>query len=37
LAEVLEEAIRDTDITVSEVDDIATAVLRENAISLYRN
>ncbi|PMB52587.1 amidohydrolase [Fischerella thermalis CCMEE 5201] len=37
LAEVLEAAIRDGDLTVSEVDEIASAVLRENAISLYGN
>ncbi len=35
LAEVLEEAIRDLDLTASEADNIAVAVLRENAISLY--
>ncbi|WP_235147943.1 hypothetical protein [Fischerella muscicola] len=37
LAEVLEAAIRDGDLSVSEVDEIANAVLRENAISLYGN
>jgi hypothetical protein len=35
LAEVLEEAIRDSDLNASQADDIAVAVLRENAISLY--
>ncbi|MCX7594079.1 MAG: amidohydrolase family protein [Fischerella sp.] len=35
LAQVLEEAIRDSDLTVSEVDGIAAAILRENALSLY--
>ncbi|WP_180977007.1 hypothetical protein [Fischerella thermalis] len=37
MVEVLEEVIRDGDFTVSEVDEIASAVLRENAISLYGN
>ncbi|MFH7024998.1 MAG: amidohydrolase family protein [Heteroscytonema crispum UTEX LB 1556] len=35
LAEVLEEAIRDSDITVKEADAIALAILRGNALSLY--
>jgi uncharacterized protein len=35
LGEVLEQAIRDSDITANEAEAIATAVLRENALSLY--
>ncbi|BAY11241.1 amidohydrolase family protein [Calothrix sp. NIES-2098] len=35
LAEVLDQAIEDTDLTVKEAEAIATAILRENAISLY--
>jgi predicted TIM-barrel fold metal-dependent hydrolase len=36
LGEVLEEAIQDTDITASEAEAIATAILRENALALYQ-
>lgn len=35
LGEVLDEAIKDTDITVKEAEEIALAILRENALSLY--
>ncbi|MCP6761419.1 MAG: amidohydrolase family protein [Fischerella sp. CENA71] len=35
LAEVLEAAIRDSDLSVNEVDGIAAAILRDNAIALY--
>jgi uncharacterized protein len=35
LAEVLEQAIQDTDITASEAEAIALAILRQNALALY--
>ncbi|MFN6558387.1 MAG: amidohydrolase family protein [Nostoc sp. ChiSLP01] len=35
LAEVLEEAIQDSDITASEAEAIAFAILRQNALALY--
>ncbi|OUL34015.1 amidohydrolase [Nostoc sp. T09] len=35
LAEVLDQAIQDSDLTVNEAEAIATAILRENALSLY--
>ena len=35
LGEVLEQAIKDCDITASEASAIATAILRENALALY--
>ncbi|MBE9054587.1 amidohydrolase family protein [Sphaerospermopsis sp. LEGE 08334] len=35
LGEVLDEAIKDTDITVKEAEEIALAILRENALNLY--
>ncbi|MDM9384146.1 amidohydrolase family protein [Chlorogloeopsis sp. ULAP01] len=37
LAEVLEEAIRDSDLTANEADEIAVAILRENALALYQS
>ncbi|MBF2007463.1 MAG: amidohydrolase family protein [Chlorogloeopsis fritschii C42_A2020_084] len=37
LAEVLEEAIRDCDLTANEADDIAVAILRKNALALYQS
>lgn len=36
LGEVLEQAIRDSDLTAQEADAIATAILRDNARSLYQ-
>ncbi|AFY31516.1 amidohydrolase family protein [Calothrix sp. PCC 7507] len=36
LAEVLEQAIQDSDLTVSEAEAIAKAILRENALALYK-
>jgi uncharacterized protein len=36
LGSVLEEAVRDSDLTVTEADAIAAAILRENARELYR-
>lgn len=36
LADVLETAIRDGDLTAREADDLAVAILRENARKLYR-
>ncbi|WP_341524698.1 amidohydrolase family protein [Nostoc sp. UHCC 0302] len=36
LGEVLEQAIKDSDITASEAEAIAIAILRENAIALYQ-
>lgn len=36
LGEVLEEAVKDSDLTVREAEEIAVAVLRENASKLYR-
>ena len=35
LGEVLDQAIKDTDITVKEAEEIALGILRENALSLY--
>jgi uncharacterized protein len=35
LAEVLDQAIEDSDLSVNEAEAIATAILRENALSLY--
>ncbi|OUL30195.1 amidohydrolase [Nostoc sp. RF31YmG] len=35
LAEGLDQAIQDSDLTVNEAEAIATAILRENALSLY--
>jgi hypothetical protein len=35
LGEVLDEAIKDTDITVKEAEEIAVGILRENALNLY--
>lgn len=35
LGEVLDEAIKDTDITVKEAEEIALGILRENALNLY--
>ncbi|WP_243713840.1 amidohydrolase family protein [Nostoc sp. 106C] len=35
LAEVLDQAIQDSDLTVNEAEAIATAIFRENALSLY--
>lgn len=35
LGEVLDQAIKDTDITVQEAEEIALGILRENALSLY--
>lgn len=37
LGEVLEQAVIDSDITVSEAEIIAAAILRENALSLYQS
>jgi predicted TIM-barrel fold metal-dependent hydrolase len=35
LGEVLDAAIKDTDITVKEAEEIAVGILRENALNLY--
>ncbi|MEH2299838.1 hypothetical protein [Nostoc sp.] len=37
LKEVLEQAIADSDITVTQAEAIAVAILRENALVLYQS